>query len=186
MSLLVLSANDVDALVSEFQPEELQLMMAKLFCRFSSQNSPGFGEAGHRTSISMPPRLHLSMLNHTALFMPARIGHSPALSPALAGVPGDTSVKVVCVPNQSDSRGLPATTMVLDESTGSVKAIVNARRLTALRNAAGNISYWIAGHKNVELILNFYRLPPLYEFVCSFSSRVSPILWSWTTNRNAS
>jgi len=131
MSLLVLSASDVDTLFSEFHPEELQLMMARLFCRFSSQNS------GERTSLSMPPRLRLPMPNHTALFMPARIGPSQEPTSASAGALGDTSVKVVCVPNQSNPRGLPATTMVLDERTGGVKAIVNARRLTALRNAAG-------------------------------------------------
>ncbi|KAG8695928.1 hypothetical protein FRC08_007460, partial [Ceratobasidium sp. 394] len=35
--------------------------------------------------------------------------------------------------------GLPATTLVLDEETGGVRAIVNSRALTALRNAAGSV-----------------------------------------------
>ena len=46
--------------------------------------------------------------------------------------------KVVSVPSVSgDDRGLPATTLVLDENTGATKAVVNARTLTSLRTAAG-------------------------------------------------
>ncbi|KAJ7787395.1 hypothetical protein B0H14DRAFT_284366 [Mycena olivaceomarginata] len=74
------------------------------------------------------------MDNHTALFMPARIAQGP-----LATLRG-TSVKVVCVPTSpADSRGLPASTLVLDEETGAVRAIMNASNLTALRNAAGSL-----------------------------------------------
>lgn len=73
------------------------------------------------------------MTDHTALFMPARlVSHLPP--PILQG----TALKIVSVPrNSGDTRGLPASTIVLDESTGAVKAVLNARNLTALRNAAG-------------------------------------------------
>ncbi|KAG5634524.1 hypothetical protein H0H81_001651 [Sphagnurus paluster] len=98
--------------------------MARVFHLLSSPpQSPPITSTPHRTSIPTE--------NHTALFMPARIAH-----PDLRG----TTMKAVCVPrNSGDTRGLPASTIVLDEDTGAVKAIVNARNLTALRNAAGSL-----------------------------------------------
>ncbi|GLB42664.1 putative ornithine cyclodeaminase/mu-crystallin family protein [Lyophyllum shimeji] len=124
MSLLVLSSSDVDHVSSKFTPKELQDLMARVFHLISSPpQSPPLVATPHRTSIPMQ--------NHTALFMPARLSH-----PALHG----TTLKAVCVPRKSgDTRGLPASTIVLDEDTGAVKAIVNARSLTALRNAAGSL-----------------------------------------------
>lgn len=54
-----------------------------------------------------------------------------------------TTVKLVSVPNPAQTqptasapRGLPATTVVVDESTGAVKAVVNARALS-IRTALG-------------------------------------------------
>lgn len=71
------------------------------------------------------------MSQHTALFMPARIA-----TEALTG----TTIKVVSVPSSpGDTRGLPGSTLVLNENTGAVQAMVNSRSLTALRNAAGSL-----------------------------------------------
>ncbi|KAG6807215.1 hypothetical protein H0H93_001841, partial [Arthromyces matolae] len=51
-------------------------------------------------------------------------------------------MKAVCVPKSSnDTRGLPGSTIVMDEETGAVKALVNARSLTAYRNAAVKTHY---------------------------------------------
>ena len=104
--------------------------MAEVFALISSK-SP-------RQRVSMPPRIVIPTRHHTALFMPAHIENktsTEASDPSTAL--GGTAVKVVCVPAESDPRGLPGTTLVLDEVTGGVKAVVNARNLTALRNAAG-------------------------------------------------
>lgn len=51
-------------------------------------------------------------------------------------------IKLVCVPFNpaAGSRGLLASAFVLDETTGAVKAIVNARTLTPLRNAGSQAS----------------------------------------------
>jgi len=88
----------------------------------------------------MPPRIVIPTLHHTALFMPAHIGNKTSTEASdRVFTLGGTAVKVVCVPAESDPRGLPGTTLVLDEVTGVVKAIVNARNLTALRNAAGSL-----------------------------------------------
>jgi len=68
------------------------------------------------------------MARHTAVFMPSRI---PDIG---------TTIKVVSVPFSPDApQGLPASTLVLDEATGRIKAIVNATALTALRTAAGSV-----------------------------------------------
>ena len=130
MSLLVLSLSDVDAITSIFSPQSLQLLMADVFALVSSKRP--------RQQMSMPPRIVIPTLHHTALFMPAHVGSTDlgSVSNSVFTL-GGTAVKVVCVPAESDPRGLPATTLVLDEVTGGVRAVVNARNLTALRNAAG-------------------------------------------------
>ncbi|KAI0327459.1 NAD-P-binding protein [Cubamyces sp. BRFM 1775] len=122
MSLLVLSAADVAKVTSTFSPDELVALMANVFSRLSER----------RCDIEQPHRVTLGMAHHTSLFMPSRI--------TCAG----TTMKVVSVPTSDapkeiKEKGLPATTIVLDEQFGSVKAVVNARRLTALRNAAGSL-----------------------------------------------
>ncbi|PCH34795.1 NAD(P)-binding protein, partial [Wolfiporia cocos MD-104 SS10] len=127
MSLLVLSKSDVAAVTSRFNPDELTDLMASVFALLSEGNGPS-----PLREIHQPHRTSLPMLNHTALFMPSRIDSV------------GTAVKVVSVPSSSASqetkeRGLPASTLVLNESSGNVKAIVNARQLTALRNAAGSL-----------------------------------------------
>ncbi|KAH0580482.1 hypothetical protein H2248_001981 [Termitomyces sp. 'cryptogamus'] len=124
MSLLVLSSTDVDHVLADFSPLELQNLMARVFYLISApRQSPPVIDTPHRTTIPMQ--------GHTALFMPARLAHSH-----LRG----TALKAVSVPQTSgDTRGLPASTIVIDEETGAVKALVNARSLTAFRNAAGSL-----------------------------------------------
>ncbi|KAF8129758.1 hypothetical protein EV363DRAFT_1336308 [Boletus edulis] len=117
MSLLVLSTQDVDAVISELQPNDLENLMASVFCRLSS-----------RSEYASPHRTSILMARHTALFMPSRV---PDLG---------TTIKVVSVPSVPGAgQGLPASTIVLDEVTGCVKAIMNATYLTALRTAAGSV-----------------------------------------------
>ncbi|KAJ7471952.1 hypothetical protein FB451DRAFT_1090139, partial [Mycena latifolia] len=126
MSLLCLSGTDVARVTSDLTPAALQTLMAHVFYVLSSSDN-----AETPTSYT-PHRIVMPTQNHTALFMPARIAEPAALR--------GTSIKVVCVPTApSDLRGLPASTLVLDEDTGAVKAILNAANLTALRNAAGSL-----------------------------------------------
>lgn len=47
----------------------------------------------------------------------------------------NTAIKVVSVPTGPDSAGLPATTLLFDETSGAVKAMVNASGLTGIRTA---------------------------------------------------
>ena len=84
------------------------------------------GRDDRHVCVTTPHRTTIDMASHRALFMPARIANI------------GTAIKVVSVPSVSgDNRGLPATTLVLDENTGATKAVVNARTLTSLRTAAG-------------------------------------------------
>ncbi|KAF7315094.1 hypothetical protein MIND_00023600 [Mycena indigotica] len=119
MSLLCLSGSDVAQVTTNLSPETLQNLMAHVFFLLSASDPK---------SVFMPHRTPLPMQNHLSLFMPARL-----VSPALTG----TSIKIVSVPTSpTDMRGLPASTLVLDEDSGTIRAILNASRLTALRNAA--------------------------------------------------
>ncbi|KAK7440617.1 hypothetical protein VKT23_016965 [Stygiomarasmius scandens] len=119
-SLLVLTASHVDRITSSFQPAYLQSLMADVFALVSSSSAT--------PTSYVPQRIVFPTENHQALFMPSRICDM------------GTTIKVVSVPTRpGDLRGLPASTIVLDKDTGGVKAIVNARTLTALRNAAGSL-----------------------------------------------
>ncbi|KAI0300640.1 hypothetical protein B0F90DRAFT_1810301 [Multifurca ochricompacta] len=86
------------------------------------------GRCGSSNAHAVPHRTAIDMRSHRALFMPARIENM------------GTTIKVVSNPLLStDTRGIPASTLVLDESTGVTRALVNARSLTALRTAAGSV-----------------------------------------------
>jgi ornithine cyclodeaminase/alanine dehydrogenase-like protein (mu-crystallin family) len=119
-TILVLSASDVTRVEASLSAHEIQSIIAHVFFTLSHkdpQSSP---------SLVVPHRTAIDTRSHRVLFMPARI--------ASIG----TSIKVVSVPLiSSDTRGLPASTLVLDETTGAARALVNARSLTALRTAAG-------------------------------------------------
>lgn len=112
--MLVLSASDVDAAAAGLSVDGLIDLMAVVF-RALSLTPEG---------VQCPPRLSLDMTRHTALVMPGRVDGT------------GTALKVVSVPKHGS--GLPASTLVLDESTGAVKALLNAGNLTALRTAAGS------------------------------------------------
>ena len=155
-SLLILSASDVDRITSTFSPQDLTSLMAHAFSAVSKSKTtpaenttaapPALTHSGDHATGTLaytPHRTSIPSKNHSVLFMPARMVAPPqsdcqnVLSPS-----GTTTIKVVSVPYYSsstdlDPRGLPASTLVLDEDTGNVKAIVNARNLTALRTAAG-------------------------------------------------
>jgi len=119
MSLLVLSDSDVNSITSTLSPEELMTLMASVFTSLSISQG-----------VCLPHRSSIQTHNHKVLFMPSRIESI------------GTAVKVVSVPTSVEAalRGLPASTLMMDEVTGSVRAIVNAKNLTAIRTAAGEYS----------------------------------------------
>ncbi|KAF8625486.1 hypothetical protein AX15_005351 [Amanita polypyramis BW_CC] len=167
LGLLILSSSDVDKITSTFTPNELMGLMAKAFTLSNEPRSDGSSSHSAAPSVYVPHRTSIPSKNHTVLFMPARIvsSHLSASKGAEAdrgfsisrgvGLLSGTTIKVVSVPLSTDAalstgpnaksnmgprvRGLPATVLVLDEETGSIRAVVNARSLTALRTAAGSL-----------------------------------------------
>lgn len=125
MSLVVLSDKDVSRITATFTPHVLMALMALVFVRSSESSRPTDSESPNQPGAVSPLRTVINTTTYTALFMPARI-HELA-----------TSIKVVSVPKTPSHDGLPGSTLVLDEQSGAVKAIVNAKGLTALRTAAG-------------------------------------------------
>ncbi|KAK7681864.1 hypothetical protein QCA50_015212 [Cerrena zonata] len=126
MSTLILSANDVDRVVSKLSPDDLVNLMALVFSQLSSPTS------STSNNITQPQRIAIPMQNHTGLFMPSRISSI------------GTAIKVVSVPSASAplevrEKGLPGSTFVFDEESGRVNGVVNASKLTAVRNAAGSL-----------------------------------------------
>ncbi|PFH49644.1 hypothetical protein AMATHDRAFT_62769 [Amanita thiersii Skay4041] len=162
-SLLVLSADDVDKVTATFSPTELSHLMARVFLLVSDGNvskGQGIQTQIQAQRVYAPHRTSIPMRNYTALFMPARISETGNDLERAVGSDwdGGTTIKVVTVPRSSaDTRGLAATTMVLDDDdTGSVKAILNARSLTALRNAAGSLlSTTLVGPRTPTSIVAF-------------------------------
>lgn len=125
MHLTVLSASDVATASSSLTPNFLMSLMALVFVRLSSDSR-----------IEMPHRTSVATGSYNTLFMPAHMDDF------------GTSMKVVALPKGPSQEGLPASTLLLDERTGALKALINARSLTALRNAAGEYRFChtIMGH----------------------------------------
>jgi ornithine cyclodeaminase/alanine dehydrogenase-like protein (mu-crystallin family) len=126
-SVTILTASDVDQILQTLDPETALASQREVFTSFSAPSTS--------TSISVPPiqtpqRHVLTSENATTLFMPARVAQA-----------GGTACKIVSVPKESGDEGLPASTIVMDENTGKIKALINARKLTALRNACGRLAY---------------------------------------------
>ena len=116
MALLVLSAEDVSRASSELSPDNLMALMAQVFIRLHL-----------RDRIEMPHRVSITTDAYSALFMPARVEGF------------GTTIKTVSLPGPGVQADVQATTLVLDEQTGAVRAVVNATSLTALRTAAGKL-----------------------------------------------
>jgi ornithine cyclodeaminase/alanine dehydrogenase-like protein (mu-crystallin family) len=118
-SLIVLTASDVDAVLSKLDLELALSSQKDVLTAFSAsqETSPD--------DIQIPHRTTLVTESQKTLVMPSRAGE-------LLGC------KFVAVPKEGDG-GLPGTTVVLDSETGQVKGLVNARKLTALRNACGKL-----------------------------------------------
>jgi hypothetical protein len=125
--ITILSAKDVDHVLS--QPTTLQAALqsqAQVFRDFSTKQVVAIDVAPTGAApVQMPDRIVTSSDNYKTLFMPSRIASS-----------GGTGIKIVSVPLGSGN-GLPASTIIIDESTGKISGIINARNLTALRNACG-------------------------------------------------
>ncbi|KAI6149856.1 hypothetical protein BKA82DRAFT_3956972, partial [Pisolithus tinctorius] len=117
MSPSILSARDVNKIAARSLAAVFESLLASAF-RLLSRGSDC--ELLHRTSITVS--------HHTVMFMPSRSEDF------------GTAIKVVSVPTSAkDNRGLPASTILMDEEMGRVEAIVKSSALTALGTAAGAV-----------------------------------------------
>lgn len=124
--LTVLTASDVKAVLAKLDLELLLKSQQDVFTAFSASHLESKDEAeGGPSEIQIPQRASLVTPDQRTLVMPSRAGE-------LVGC------KFVGVPNEG-SGGLPGSTVVIDHETGRVKGLVNARKLTALRNACGRL-----------------------------------------------
>ena len=125
--MLVISGEDVERVAASIDYEELVQLMRTVFETLSTSPSTLDPEGPQGEDVASPLRTVIQSQKQTTLFMPSRLA-----------VAGGSGIKVVSVPRQGASTdGLPATTLLLNDDTGGVNAVVNATQLTALRNAAG-------------------------------------------------
>jgi ornithine cyclodeaminase/alanine dehydrogenase-like protein (mu-crystallin family) len=125
-NVTILTASDVFSVISTINPELAIVSQQNAFLALASQ----FAKPSDTIrSIQGPPRITLKSEHMTSLFMPSRVADA-----------GGMACKIVSVPTNGGEGGLPATTVLINEETGKVKAVINARRLTALRNACGRSS----------------------------------------------
>ncbi|KAJ7477328.1 hypothetical protein B0H11DRAFT_2426167 [Mycena galericulata] len=138
--LLCLSGADVAQVTANFSPSTLQTLMAHVFSLLSSSSS----DAEIPKSFT-PPRIVIPTQNHTALFMPARIAEPASLR--------GTSIKVVCVPTSpTDLRGLPASTLVLDEDTRRRQGILNAANLRRLGTPLAHLNLHLGAFPSISTL----------------------------------
>ena len=148
--MLILSHADVEAVLATLTTDDLLSLARRSLC---ANVPPSTGAISHNDAKE-PARLVRPSANYTALFMPGWLPESS--SQEVGGENGGSmGIKVVCVPSASNknAKGLPATTLLLDKTTGAVDAVVNAGALTAVRNTAGSL---LATY----LLLSRYRPAP--------------------------
>ncbi|KAJ9110488.1 hypothetical protein QFC19_001614 [Naganishia cerealis] len=156
MSITVLTAADVSALLAH--PDTLKDALAsqrEVLAAFSRSGNakPDAATENAPSEIQIPHRTTLNTEGCTTLCMPSRVR-------GLEGEKGSQGtgigVKVVSVPRQGDA-GLPATTTLFEGKEGKLRAVVNARALTAVRNACGAVK------DNTAIILIGSYKPTMHE-----------------------
>ncbi|KAI9635539.1 uncharacterized protein MKK02DRAFT_44229 [Dioszegia hungarica] len=128
-SLTILTAADVDRVLASLDLDKAIASQAAVFDAFSAVPSSASTPENGVPPIQNPHRTTIETEQSTSLFMPARVTEL-----------GGATCKIVSVPKASagpNEGGLPAATVVLDDK-GVVRGLVNARKLTAMRNACGS------------------------------------------------
>ncbi|KAI8146626.1 hypothetical protein BJV82DRAFT_599254 [Fennellomyces sp. T-0311] len=123
-TIRVLSQDDINKLLALGDSKaalEMVDLMASTFATYTAAH----GNEEKQKYAQAPQRIAVTTDLHKVLFMPSRLNTT-------------TSIKVVSVPLGDSKGGLPGTTLVLDEATGGLQAVMNAAALTAVRTAAGS------------------------------------------------
>ncbi|SCV71908.1 BQ2448_4602 [Microbotryum intermedium] len=148
MSVLVLSAQHVAALVESLTASALTNMIGRTMHAITT--------AAETPVIGIPPvqnplRVATRSAFHKTLYMPSRLTTSQNISM--------TAVKIVSVPDSQSphaAAGLPGTTLLLEESTGEVKAMVNSSTLTGLRTALVVFGSGTQAYYHARMVLELF------------------------------
>jgi hypothetical protein len=116
--LTVISGHEVDDIFADLDVDAALAMQSEVFVAASTDPN----------SIQSPHRVAIESALSTSLFMPSHLATQSV-----------TACKIVSIPRQG-SGGLPAVTMVMNND-GEVVGVVNARKLTAIRNACGAYTF---------------------------------------------
>ncbi|KAJ9097276.1 hypothetical protein QFC21_004945 [Naganishia friedmannii] len=133
MSITVLTAADITTILAD--PSTLEQALASQRDVLAAFSRSSNAEKGNDPpEIQIPHRTTITTEGCTTLCMPSRVR-------GLEGQEGEQGtgigVKVVSVPRDGDA-GLPATTTLFEGKEGKLKAVVNARALTAVRNSCAS------------------------------------------------
>lgn len=153
--LLILSAEDVQRCLARMSAQDICKGQEDVFRKiwqltWDRQLIVDYKRKGlhHMVEHEMPPlqrstaecqnpqRLAVDLRDHTALFMPARLGERTACK--IVGVPKPAETSAAGGGGAVAEAGIPGSTVLLDPLTAKVKAIVDSTVLTALRTAAGS------------------------------------------------
>ncbi|OXH23536.1 ornithine cyclodeaminase [Cryptococcus neoformans] len=139
MSLRILTGSQVDSILATLPLDPALESQANVFRAFTRQAKGVTDTQQGAASIQTPHRLTVNSDDFSMLFMPSRAPTGAAGKTGLDGKEQTTTAcKIVSVPSNSSAEGLPASTIIMDEVSGKAKALINARKLTALRNACGS------------------------------------------------
>lgn len=147
MSLRILTGSQVDSILARLPLDPALESQANVFRALTRQAKGVTNIQQGAASIQTPHRLTVNSDKFSMLFMPSR---APTGASGQTGGGGKeqttTACKIVSVPSGSSAEGLPASTIIMDEVSGKAKALINARKLTALRNACGGYILHVTKH----------------------------------------
>nr|KIR88021.1 ornithine cyclodeaminase [Cryptococcus tetragattii IND107] len=167
MSLRILTGSQVDGILTKLPLHPALESQANVFRAFTRQaKGVTNDQQGAAAPIQTPHRLTVNSDEFSMLFMPSR---APTGTTGQIGQGGKeqttTACKIVSVPSAGSAEGLPASTIIMDEESGKVKALINARKLTALRNACASAIESQFPAANVSLAMHSFPSDELSQLV---------------------
>ncbi|GAA5856819.1 hypothetical protein JCM5353_002845 [Sporobolomyces roseus] len=142
--MLVLSKSDVAQITHSLSAQSLCDMIGTTMNSISNPPNSQSSVA----PIQNPQRISTESDSHKTLYMPSRLTTARGTN---------TAIKVVAVPKPGcQISGLPATTLLFDETTGGVKAVLDSSELTGIRTAAVSaLATQILGPEKPEVLVVF-------------------------------
>jgi len=171
-SIRILSSTDVDKILPQLDIDKLiNVHTARLFrtltvANVNANTARSNPDGSIRTDQIIDPDPFVDSPHRLAVQAgsasptnPGRGGFYTTLVMPSSVADYGTTVKLVSIPNPTRTPpprgGLPATTVVVDERSGAVKAVVNARALN-IRTALGEWSAWSADNTLFAFAFSYF------------------------------